>query len=313
MVGRPAYDAPVLDVFTAMLLAIAVLLLVCVAWVVAVRRDRPPAHTGVSSSSAAIIGVAFAAVAAAAGAFVVSLGLRLGTVGSLIGAIAVGLSVLVWWHRGRVWIGRAVVAWALAVDATVVGLACAVAWLVTSDLPAPWVVAGLALCLVEAVVLIAGLRHVQVFLDDYARRVRPAASASTRPRLGVPLLVVAATATALALFGLPVVAPADSGSAASPTASKAIGVASRTAPPAPTHESSKPDRADPSDSAAPPRPTQPRDAEASQEPMSESTTEPTSEPTTEPTTEPSETPKGHPTGPPDGHPTHPPHGGGNDN
>jgi hypothetical protein len=303
----------VLDVFAAMLLAIAVLLALAVTWVVAVRRDHLPAHTGVSTS-AAILGVAFVAVAAAAGAFAVSLGLRLGTVGSAIAGVAVGVSILVWWPRGRRWTGRGVAAWALVVDASVVGLACAVGWLLTGDLPVLWVVAGFALCLVEAVVLAFGLRHVQVFLDDHARRVRPEPNASMRPRLGVPLLAVSATATALALFGLPVVAPADSGPAANTAEArvpKAAGtIAPRTTSPS---ESAKPDSTGPSDSVSPSRPSrtsQPRETEASQEPSTEPTTDPTTEPTEVPTTEPTQEPKPHPTGPPDDHPTHPPQGGG---
>jgi len=295
----------VLDVFTAMLLAIAVLLVAFLAWVVSERRDRPPAHTGVSTSSA-IIGIAFVAMAAAAGAFLVGLGLGLGATASAVAALAVGLSILVWWPRGRVWTGRGVAAWALVVDATLMGLGCAIGWLVTADLAVPWMVVGFALCLVEAVVLGVGLRHVHVFLDDYTRRVRPEPNLPMRPRLGVPLLVASATATGVALFGLPVVAPADSEPPAA-TAEGGVPKAAGTTTPDATSpsESSNPAPTGPSDSAPPSQP-----ARASQPAETEASQEPSTEPTQEPTTEPTEPPKQHPTGPPDGHPTHPPHGGG---
>lgn len=191
------------------------------------RRPVPTRAASESIGSAAIYRVAFAAVGVAVGALAVLDLLGNGPARSVAAGAVLGLSVLGWLPLGRVWLGRGVAAWALAVDIGVAGLAFIVWWTLTTDL-GPLAVAGaVVLWPLAAMAYAIGLAYIWDFVDTRTRTVPAATRGPLGPfrsflgtatgsprRLGGIAFAVAATVTVIGLVTV-VLSPGTSEHAAS--------------------------------------------------------------------------------------------------
>ena len=145
-----------------LLIATVALLLVATALVFTVRSTRPLRHPIATALLAAVV------VGVIIGSGLVLLGEAVGL--ALVGALAVGATVLIWRPVARDWDVRGLLAWALTVDAGLLYLLYIGTWTLTVHPGAVSTLLSGVMWLLEAFIFLIGAGYVWELVDVLARR-----------------------------------------------------------------------------------------------------------------------------------------------